>query len=159
MGFKEDLEARRQREEAKRYFRSNNPYYFSSETWLKLVIVGILVALGCGVLYGLFTMLISIRFSYILGLVGVVIAKALKKISRVGNEKLGILCVVLYFFSLVFSNVVCTTVLNLAYGGSLAVLFNGSVWLYAFTEIFTGSIFSGIIYVMGALYAYNYASQ
>jgi len=159
MGFKEDLEARRQREEAKRYFRSNNPYYFSSETWVKLITVGFAMSLGCGFLYGLFTMLVNIRFSYILGIVGVAIAKALRKISTVGNEKLGILTVLLYFFSIIFSNVVSVAMMNMMLGGSLLVIFNPTVWLAGISEVFMGSYLSGIVYIIGAIYAYNYATQ
>lgn len=159
MGLKESLEERRQREEAKRYFRSNNPYFFSSEMWMKLIISGLGVSLGCGLLYGLFTMLVRIQFSYVLALIGVVIAKALRKISGVGNEKLGILTVVLYFFSIVFSFVISIALYNLMAGGSVMVIFNPMVWLAGFTNLFTGSIISSIFYLFGAIYAYNLASQ
>ena len=159
MGLKEQLEERRQREEAKRYFRQNNPYYFSTETWIKLVIVGLLVSLGCGLAYGLFTMLVHIQFTYILSMIGIVIARSLKKISQVGNEKLGILTVVLYFVSLIFSQVMSIALYNLALGGSLLVLFNPGLWLSCVMSLFTGSIISSLFYVVGAVYAYNYACQ
>ena len=158
MGWKEKLEEKKQREEAKRYFRSNNPYFFSTEMWIKLIIVGLLVSLGCGVAYGLFTMLIKIEFSYILALIGVVIAKVLRKVAGVGNEKLGILTVVLYFFSIVFSNVVSIAVYFLMIGGNLAGIFTLDIWLLAFTSLFSNSVISSIFYLFGAIYAYNVAS-
>ena len=159
MGIKESLEERRQREEAKRYFRSNNPYFFSTELWLKLIFVGIGVSLGCGLLYGLFTMLIHIQFSYVLALIGVVIAKALRKIAGVGNEKLGILTVVLYFFSLIFSFVFSIAFYNLMAGGNFMVFFSPVVWLAGVSNLFSGSIISSMFYLFGAIYAYNLASQ
>lgn len=159
MGFKEDLEARRQREEAKRYFRSNNPYYFSTETWIKMIVVGLLMALGCGALYGLFVMLTNIQMSYILGLVGIAIAKALKKISGVGNEKVGILTLIFYFLSIIFSHVFSIALVNYMVMGSVAVLFSPTVWQAAIASLFSGSYISGIVLIIGALYAYNYANQ
>ena len=159
MGFKEELEARRQREEAKRYFRQNNPYYFSSQTWTKLILVGLALSLGCGLAYGLFTMMVHIQFSYILSMIGIVIAKRLKKISGVGNEKLGILTVILYFISLIFSHVMSIVCFNVMIGGSFMVLFNPAVWLSGAMRLFTGSVISSLFYLVGAVYAYNYACQ
>ena len=159
MGWKEKLEEKRQREEAKRYFRSNNPYYFSNEMWMKLIVTGLFVSLGCGIAYGLFTMLIHIQFSYILALIGVVIAKALRKVAGVGNEKLGILTVVLYFVSLVFSNVVSIAIYYLMLGGNIAGIFSPGILLSALTSLFSGSMISSIFYLFGAIYAYNIASN
>ena len=85
MGFKEDLEARRQREEAKRYFRTNNPYFLSSETWMKMIGVGLGMAIVCGALYGLFVTMIHVHFSYVLAFVVIAIAKSLRKVAGVGN--------------------------------------------------------------------------
>ena len=121
--------------------------------------MGLALSLGCGLAYGLFTMMVHIQFSFILSMIGIVIAKRLKKISGVGNEKLGILTVILYFISLIFSHVMSIVCFNVMIGGSFMVLFTPAVWLSSAMSLFTGSVISSLFYVVGAVYAYNYACQ
>lgn len=161
MGWKERIEERRRREEAKSFFRDHNPEFFSSVTWLKLIASGLGMSIVFGLVYTLFVMITHIEFAYVLALLGIAIAKVFKKISHTGNFKIAILTIVFYvlglYLSYVFQTVYYFSSFLLNSGFHFSLLFEGMVWHTALSLMADSGIMTGIIYLIGGLYAYQYA--
>lgn len=157
MSWKEKIENRRQQEQARQFFRENNPEFFTTETWLKLVFVGLALAIACGFAYMLFTMVTHVNFSYILALMGIVIARALKKIAHTGNFKIGILTIVFYILALVLSHVFAIIWQMGALNHFFEFLFTPDVWRLAINMMASRGLMTGMIYFIGGAYAYQSA--
>ena len=160
MSWKEDLDERKQKEEARRYFRENNTEFFSVETWLKLILAGIVLTLGFGILYSLFVRVTHVTFSYILALMGVAIAKVLKKIAKTGNMKIAILTIIFYAASIFMSHVFYYALeyfTLIDYGTIFDYLFEPIVWRTALSALSDSGIMPRIISIIGGFYAYNSA--
>ncbi len=158
MGIKEDLEERRQREAAKRYFRQNNVEFFDTKMWVKLFFSGFSMAIGCGFLYALFVSFSHIHFQYILGLIGIMIARTLKQVAHTGNRKIALLTVCFYAFSL-FMSFVFTSVLmiytSIPGASFMGLLTNGLVYRMAFQQITSLHFFTVFIFIFGGIYGYQ----
>lgn len=160
MNWKEKLEEKRQRDEANRYFHENNPEFFSGTVWLKLIATGLVMAVGCGVLYAAFVALTHLHAAYILGLLGVVIAKVLKKVAKTGNVKIAILTVIFYALSIFLSYgfyYAFEYFIAIDYGTIFNYLFNAGVWKMAMAALTDLGLLTGIIFFIGGVYAYQNA--
>lgn len=160
MGWKEDFEEKKQRQEAMEYFRENNVEYFSAETWLKLIITGILLTVGFGILYSLFVRLTHVTFAYILALLGVAIAKVLKKVAKTGNMKVAILTIIFYVASIFMSYVFYCALeyfMAINYGTIFNYVLEPMVWRSALQMVSNSGLLTGIIYLIGGIYAYQCA--
>lgn len=151
---------KRQRAEAKRYFRNNNSEFFSTTTWLKLVGAGLGLAIGLGVVYAIFVTVTHLQAAYILGLLGVVIARCLKKVAGTGNMKVAILTIICYVLMIYFSfgfYIAFVRYTSIHYGTILNYVFEPIVWRLALSAIANSGIFTGIIFFIGGAYAYQCA--
>ena len=160
MGWKENLEQKRQQREANRFFRQNNVEFFDASKWLKLVATGFAMAVGCGVLYTIFVAITHLSMAYILALMGIAISKVLKKVAGTGNSKVAILTVVFYVLAIIFSYVFETAFfcgLNLGGTSIFGYLLMPSVWKMALQILSQSGVFSGIIFFIGGIYAYQNA--
>jgi len=160
MGWKETFEQKRQRNEANRYFRGNNPEYFDASMWLKLIGAGLGMAIACGILYAAFIALTHLQMAYILALLGIAISKVLKKIAGTGNVKIAVLTVVFYVLAILFSYVFYIAYeyfIAIDYGTIFNYIFSAGTWRMALASISDSGIMTGIIFFIGGAYAYQNA--
>lgn len=160
MSWKDEMVERKQRKEAQRFFRQNNDEFFSTAVWIKLILVTFGMAIACGVAYGAFVMLTHLQAAYILALLGVGIARVMKKVAGTGNEKVAILTIISYILAILFSYVFSYAFeyfLAIDFGNIFQYIFSPMVWKTALQAITHSGLFTGLIFVIGGYYAYQNA--
>ncbi len=150
---------RKERREAQKFFRQHNREYFDAKMWVKLILTGLCLAVVFGLLYAAFVAITNVRFLYILAFIGVLIARALKKVAGTGNTKIGILTIIFYVLSIIFSNVFYALYTYwLSTGLSpFALLFSPYVWRMGLSALLSNNIFAGLCIILGGYYAYQSA--
>lgn len=112
MGLKERLAERKEREEARNFFRQNNEFHLTTEKLIKLIITTILAGLFGSFLYALLLKLVGMNFSLMYILIAYLIAKGARKVTPsskstvviVGATSYIISLLAIYFFYLALQN-------------------------------------------------------
>lgn len=160
MSWKEDLAEKKQRREAQKFFRQNNDEFFSTVVWIKLILVTVGMAIACGLIYGAFVMITHLQAAYILALLGIFIARAMKKTAGTGNNKVATLTVISYILAILLSyvfSIAFESFLAIDFGNIFQYVFSPMVWKTVMQAITHAGMFTGLIFVIGGYYAYQNA--
>ena len=82
MSFQDKYKEYKERQEAKKYFRSNNDQFLNSAQWSKVIGLGLLTAIASGVVLGIVIHSLHITSSLFYIICALVVAGTVTKISR-----------------------------------------------------------------------------
>ncbi len=157
MSFQDKYKEYRERQEAKKYFRSNNDQFLDLNQWLKVCLWGFISAIVCGVVLGLFISLIHITSSIFFIIAGVAIANIMTKVSGVESRQIAIVSVVFAFLSFVFMQMTMMYLPLSMMGIHLDVLSMIELFTQSVIQLFVGDIFTTLCVVIGLCFAYQQA--
>ena len=91
-------------------------------------------------------------------MIGFAVSRALKKVAGTGNQKIAILTVGFYVLSIIFSYVFYDALmyfLAIDYGNLFSYLFDPAIWKIAIASLADSGILTGIVFLIGGIYAYQ----
>ena len=98
MNLQEKYNEYKQRQEAKKFFNQNNDYHLSISDYIKMFVVGTVIAIFSTIAFDFISLQIGWSFSYFDILTGYFTGFIVLKIARYGSEKVGIISVTYYAF-------------------------------------------------------------
>ena len=98
MSFQDKYKEYKERQEAKKYFRSNNDQFLDNAQWSKVIAIGLLTAIGAGVVLGIVIHSLHITSSLFYVICAIVVSSAITKISQIHSSQMAILSVILTAF-------------------------------------------------------------
>ena len=98
MSFQDKYKEYKERQEAKKYFRSNNDQFLDSTQWSKVIGIGLLTAIAAGVVLGIVIHSLHITSSLFYVVCAIVVSSAVTKISQIHSSQMAILSVILTVF-------------------------------------------------------------
>ena len=91
MNLQEKYNEYKQRQEAKKFFNQNNDYHLSISDYIKMFVVGTVIAIFSTIAFDFISLQIGWSFSYFDILTGYFTGFIVLKIARYGSEKVGII--------------------------------------------------------------------
>ncbi len=157
MSVKNKLDDYKQRQEAKAYFRSNNDLYLDAGGWIKVLILGFLVSVGCGIVLGYVRDILPFVSSIMYIIPALVIANTITKVSGVHSSQMAIAAVVLTFISYIMSYLAYTMIFYYQSLGIMINMFTIQNISSIIQSMLFGNLFSTIIMAVGLVFAYQQA--
>ena len=136
MNFQEKYDEYKQRREAKKFFNQNNDYHLSVSDYIRMFIVGTVIAI-----------FLTISFDFLSMKIGYFTGSVVLKIARYGSEKVGIISAVCYLLGTLFTPIL-----------TYYIFWNQSVSLTAAIQLALGqfsNLFSLVFIAIGAMIAYT----
>ena len=96
MNLQEKYNEYKQRQEAKKFFNQNNDYHLSISDYIKMFVVGTVIAIFSTIAFDFISLQIGWSFSYFDILTGYFTGFIVLKIARYGSETVGIISVLCY---------------------------------------------------------------
>ena len=93
MNLQEKYNEYKQRQEARKFFNQNNDYHLSISDYIKMFVVGTVIAIFSTIAFDFISLQIGWSFSYFDILTGYFTGFIVLKIARYGSEKVGIISV------------------------------------------------------------------
>ena len=146
MNLQEKYNEYKQRQEAKKFFNQNNDYHLSISDYIKMFVVGTVIAIFSTIAFDFLSMKIGWSFSYFDILTGYFTGSVVLKIARYGSEKVGIISAVCYLLGTLFTPML-----------TYSIFWNQSVSLVTAIQLALGQIsdlFSLVFIAVGAMTAY-----
>lgn len=146
MNFQEKYNEYKQRQEAKKFFNQNNDYHLSVSDYVRMLIVGTVIAIFSNIAFDLISLKIGRSFAYFNILTGYFTGFIVLKMARYGSEKVGIVSVVCYVLGILFTPIL-----------TYYVFWNQSISLTLGIQIALGQfsdLFSLVFIAIGAVTAY-----
>ena len=103
MNLQEKYNEYKQRQEAKKFFNQNNDYHLSISDYIKMFVVGTVIAIFSTIAFDFISLQIGWSFSYFDILTGYFTGFIVLKIARYGSEKVGIISVICYLLGTLFT--------------------------------------------------------
>lgn len=148
MGLKEKLEERKERQEALKYFRSNNDAFMSIDRYVIIFLAVLLVSIITALVQAIFTIGTSISFGlfYLLG--AYFIAVVTKKLATTINEYITIIAFIGFILMIIMSRMFTFAIPIYGVLNFYVPLFQSSWWALAITSIVSPDIFGWIMYII-----------
>lgn len=157
MSFQDKYKEYKERQEAKKYFRSNNDQFLDSSQWVKVIGSGLLVSIACGVVLGLVIYALHITSSLFYIICALVVAGAINKISQIHSSQMAILSVVLTFVCYVVGEMTMMYLPLHEMGVGLEYVSIVSMLTSSIQSLFVGDLFTTIVVVIGLFISYSVA--
>lgn len=162
MSFQDKYDEYKQRQEARKFFNQNNDVKLSSTDYIKVVLVGIVVATGGAIITEVLQNAIGWRFAICDLIIGYLVGLAMKKVGRYGSQQLAFMAVVCYFIGFILG----ITIYVMHYWAQLVswsfMLSNGLLMegiKTALSYVFTGDLLATLFIIFGAGMAYSVAKD
>lgn len=146
MGLKDDFEQYKQRQEVKKYFRSQNDLYLNHSEWLKVILITLVVSILCGIILNIITSALHINIMYLYIVLGYVIAKTVYRVSDVQSEQMGILASVMTLVAC-FVSQIPFALLSVDTISALTIAFSSII----------SNLFMLLFVIVACIIAYSYA--
>ncbi|MDD8048475.1 MAG: hypothetical protein PHH04_02610 [Thomasclavelia sp.] len=159
MGFKEDLEARKQRKEAKAYFNQNNDAKFSGGDWAKIIMGSLLISTLGALIIEYISSIIHFRLGFFIVLLAYLIVKAGAYLARGYNsDNLAIALTVTYVLGIILGILIYEFIYYFNIGMSFSSLLN-PIMLQTMLNFVAAELIRRpitlIMYLIGAYYIYS----
>ena len=154
MSFQDKYKEYKERQEAKKYFRSNNDQFLDSTQWSKVIGIGLLTAIAAGVVLGIVIHSLHITSSLFYVVCAIVVSSAVTKISQIHSSQMAILSVILTVFCYVIGE---TTMIYLPLhelGVSLPLTSFLDIFVMSVRSLIVGDLFTTIVALIGLFIAY-----
>ena len=146
MNLQEKYNEYKQRQEAKKFFNQNNDYHLSISDYIKMFVVGTVIAIFSTIAFDFISLQIGWSFSYFDILTGYFTGFIVLKIARNGSEKVGIISVICYLLGTLFTPILTYYAF---WGQSLTLMIAIQLAIGQFSNLF-----SLVFIAIGAMTAY-----
>ena len=103
MNFQEKYTEYKQRQEAKKFFNQNNDYHLSTIDYIKIIVIGTVIAMFSTIVFELIGLQIGWSFSFFNILTGYFTGSIVLKIAKYGSQKVGIASIICYVLGTFFA--------------------------------------------------------
>lgn len=155
MAFQDKWNEYKEKQEAKKYFRSNNDQFLDSQQWVKTISYGLLGALVMGVVHSVLTIKLRIDFSLFYIIIGYAMANIVTSASGVQSRNVAFASVGLTLLTFFISRLVSMIILMSFVGISISLIL--SYIPFVFESLFTGGVLDFIFIVIGLFVSYQQA--
>lgn len=157
MSFQDKYKEYKERQEAKKYFRSNNDQFLDSAQWAKVIGFGLLVSIACGVVLGLVIYALHITSSLFYIICALAVAGGINKISQIHSSQMAILSVVLTFVCYIVGEMTMIYLPLHEMGIGLEYVSLLTIFITSIQTLFVGDLFTTVVAVIGLFIAYAVA--
>ncbi|MFQ6876159.1 MAG: hypothetical protein ACLRSQ_17045 [Coprobacillus cateniformis] len=155
MSFQDKFKEYHEKQEAKKYFRSNNDQFLDSSQWVKTILGGLVVAIAVGIILGVVISTLRITSSIFYLICGYVIAMAVTRIAGVRSQQIAIVsvCVTLVCFIVGEMTMMYLPLQQLGVGLQHLNLID--LFVAGCKSLFIENLFTTIIAILGLFIAYQ----
>ena len=154
MSFQDKYKEYKERQEAKKYFRSNNDQFLDSTQWSKVIGIGLLTAIAAGVVLGIVIHSLHITSSLFYVVCAIVVSSAVTKISQIHSSQMSILSVILTVFCYVIGEMTMIYLPLHEMGVSLPFASFLDIFVMSVRSLIVGDLFTTIVALIGLFIAY-----
>ena len=154
MSFQDKYKEYKERQEAKKYFRSNNDQFLDSTQWSKVIGIGLLTAIAAGVVLGIIIHSLHITSSLFYVVCAIVVSSAVTKISQIHSSQMAILSVILTVFCYVIGEMTMIYLPLHELGVSLPLTSFLDIFVMSVRSLIVGDLFTTIVALIGLFIAY-----
>ena len=154
MSFQDKYKEYKERQEAKKYFRSNNDQFLDSTQWSKVIGIGLLTAIAAGVVLGIVIHSLHITSSLFYVVCAIVVSSAVTKISQIHSSQMAILSVILTVFCYVIGEMTMIYLPLHELGVSLPLTSFLDIFVMSVRSLIVGDLFTTIVALIGLFIAY-----
>ena len=154
MSFQDKYKEYKERQEAKKYFRSNNDQFLDSTQWSKVIGIGLLTAIAAGVVLGIVIHSLHITSSLFYVVCAIVVSSAVTKISQIHSSQMAILSVILTVFCYVIGEMTMIYLQLHEMGVSLPLTSFLDIFVMSVRSLIVGDLFTTIVALIGLFIAY-----
>lgn len=154
MSFQDKYKEYKERQEAKKYFRSNNDQFLDSTQWSKVIGIGLLTAIAAGVVLGIVIHSLHITSSLFYVVCAIVVSSAVTKISQIHSSQMAILSVILTVFCYVIGEMTMIYLPLHEMGVSLPFASFFDIFVMSVRSLIVGDLFTTIVALIGLFIAY-----
>ena len=154
MSFQDKYKEYKERQEAKKYFRSNNDQFLDNAQWSKVIAIGLLTAIGAGVVLGIVIHSLHITSSLFYVICAIVVSSAITKISQIHSSQMAILSVILTAFCYVVGEMTMIYLPLHELGVSLPLTSFLDIFVMSVRSLIVGDLFTTIVALIGLFIAY-----
>ena len=154
MSFQDKYKEYKERQEAKKYFRSNNDQFLDSTQWSKVIGIGLLTAIAAGVVLGIVIHSLHITSSLFYVVCAIVVSSAVTKISQIHSSQMAILSVILTVFCYVIGEMTMIYLPLHGMGVSLPFASFLDIFVMSVRSLIVGDLFTTIVALIGLFIAY-----
>ena len=154
MSFQDKYKEYKERQEAKKYFRSNNDQFLDSTQWSKVIGIGLLTAIAAGVVLGIVIHSLHITSSLFYVVCAIVVSSAVTKISQIHSSQMAILSVILTAFCYVVGEMTMIYLPLHEMGMSFQFVSFIDIFSMSVRSLIVGDLFTTIVALIGLFIAY-----
>ena len=154
MSFQDKYKEYKERQEAKKYFRSNNDQFLDNAQWSKVIAIGLLTAIGAGVVLGIVIHSLHITSSLFYVICAIVVSSAITKISQIHSSQMAILSVILTAFCYVVGEMTMIYLPLHEMGISFQFVSFIEIFSMSVRSLIVGDLFTTIVALIGLFIAY-----
>ena len=154
MSFQDKYKEYKERQEAKKYFRSNNDQFLDNAQWSKVIAIGLLTAIGAGVVLGIVIHSLHITSSLFYVICAIVVSSAITKISQIHSSQMAILSVILTAFCYVVGEMTMIYLPLHEMGISFQFVSLIDIFSMSVRSLIVGDLFTTIVALIGLFIAY-----
>lgn len=154
MSFQDKYKEYKERQEAKKYFRSNNDQFLDNAQWSKVIAIGLLTAIGAGVVLGIVIHSLHITSSLFYVICAIVVSSAITKISQIHSSQMAILSVILTAFCYVVGEMTMIYLPLHEMGMSFQFVSLIDIFSMSVRSLIVGDLFTTIVALIGLFIAY-----
>ena len=150
MSIKDKYNDYKERKEAQAFFNRHNDEKVYGKDYLTAIVVGLGVTAVLGVIMEWVIAKIGINFSYFSIIVGILQARAVRKVLNESGEKLAVISVITFILGIIFAQTIYMCI-RLSYF-NMQILVN--TFIYYIRYMFVGDFLNTVIYIFGAAASY-----
>ena len=154
MSFQDKYKEYKERQEAKKYFRSNNDQFLDSTQWSKVIGIGLLTAIAAGVVLGIVIHSLHITSSLFYIICALVVAGTVTKISQIHSSQMAILSVILTVICYVVGEMTMIYLPLHEMGISFQFVSFIDIFSMSVRSLIVGDLFTTIVALIGLFIAY-----
>ncbi len=155
MGFKENLEQRKERKEAMEYFRQNNDAYMSLGQYIKVIFFVLIGAIGGAIIQSIFTLGTGIQFGFFYYLGAYFICMMAKKSTKMVNDHVLMICMIVYVLMVILGKSFLFSISIYGINGIFYIFLDMNIWRMAINSLLVVDPIGWFIYVSGGYELYR----
>lgn len=154
MSFQDKYKEYKEKQEAKKYFRSNNDQFLNSAQWSKVIGFGLVAAIAAGVVLGLVIYSLQITSSLFYVICALVVSTTVTKISQIHSQQMAILSVILTVVCYLIGEMTMIYLPLHELGVSMQSVPFFDVFTLSIETLLTGDVFTTLVAIIGIFIAY-----
>jgi hypothetical protein len=157
MSFQEKYNHYKEKQEAKKFFRSNNDQFLNSSQWIKTIGVGLIAAIVSGVVLGIVVYTLNVTSSLLYILCGLAVAQAIVMIGGVHSKQVAIVSVIFTLLSYIIAEITWMYLPLHDLGITLTMISPLDFIIAGIKGLFVEDLFTTLCVIIGMIIAYQQA--